>query len=446
MRSYPTSNRILERNRRSIPGGMFSMNRETDPGIVFTKADGALLWDADDNRYIDYHAAFAPFLLGHNHPEVNAAVERVLRDGTSLFGVNTTAMEGELADLICESVPFADQVGVLNTGSEATYQAIRVARAYTSRDHIIVMQGGYNGWHNDVACNLMTPIAEIGPRRSPGEYPVVPISAGIPEAHRGLIHPVNFNDLDSVEHVARLYPVAALITEPILQNIGIVKPQPGYLAGLRQLADRFGFVLIFDEVKTGFRHGLGGYAAIAGVTPDIAVYGKAIGNGYPIAAVAGRRELMELFSHPNPSRRVLLAGTYNGHPVPVAAAIATVRALRANDGAVYTQLEQLGQRFEDGFAEVAKGSGTRLTLVRQGSAFCIYFMDHAPVDWHDIATNHDFGSDVRMRRAMIEHGVFFFPVGTKQCSISAAHTEQMIDETLSCLTQALSQVVQTVAV
>jgi glutamate-1-semialdehyde 2,1-aminomutase len=446
MRSYPQSNRILERNRGSIPGGMFSLNRETDPGIVFTKADGALLWDADDNCYIDYHAAFAPFLLGHNHPEVNAAVERVLRDGTSLFGVNTTAMEGELADLICQSVPFADQVGVLNTGSEATYQAIRVARAYTSRDHIIVMQGGYNGWHNDVACNLMTPIAEIGPRRSPGEYPVVPISAGIPEAHRGLIHPVNFNDLDSVEHVARLYPVAALITEPILQNIGIVKPQPGYLAGLRQLADRFGFVLIFDEVKTGFRHGLGGYAAIAGVTPDIAVYGKAIGNGYPIAAVAGRRELMELFSHPNPSRRVLLAGTYNGHPVPVAAAIAAVSALRANDGAVYTQLEQLGQRFEDGFAEMAKACGARLTLVRQGSAFCIYFMDHAPVDWHDIAANHDFGSDVRMRRAMIEHGVFFFPVGTKQCSISAAHTEQMIDETLSCLTQALSQVVQTAAV
>ena len=163
MRTYPQSNRILERNCRSIPGGMFSLNRETDPGIVFTKADGALLWDADDNRYIDYHAAFAPFLLGHNHPEVNAAVERVLRDGTSLFGVNTTAMEGELADLICQSVPFADQVGVLNTGSEATYQAIRAARAYTSRDHIIVMQGGYNGWHNDVACNLMTPIAEIGP-------------------------------------------------------------------------------------------------------------------------------------------------------------------------------------------------------------------------------------------------------------------------------------------
>ena len=152
-------------------------------------------------------------------------MERVLHDGSSLFGVNTTALEGELAELICESAPFADMVGVLNTGSEATYQAIRAARAYTSRDHIIVMQGGYNGWHNDVACNLMTPLEQIGPRCSPGEYPVVPIGAGIPLAHRELIHPINFNDLDSVEWVARRHPIAGLITEPILQNIGIVKPQ-----------------------------------------------------------------------------------------------------------------------------------------------------------------------------------------------------------------------------
>ena len=439
MRTYPRSNHILERNRRSIPGGMFSLNRETDPGLVFIKGEGALLWDADGNRYIDYHGAFAPFLLGHNAPRVNAAVEGVLHDGSSLFGVNTTSLEGRLAELICESVPFADLVGVLNTGSEATYQSIRVARAFTARDHIIVMQGGYNGWHNDVACNLMTPLKEIGPRRSPGEYPVVPMGSGIPEARRALVHVVNFNDLDSVEYVARRCPIAALITEPILQNIGIVKPQPGYLEGLRRLADRYGFVLVFDEVKTGFRHALGGYAALCGVSPDIAVYGKAIANGYPIAALAGRRELMELFSHPDPRRRVLLAGTYNGHPVPVAAAIATIEALRANDGAIYAHLERLGQRLEDGFGGIAGECGVPLTLVRQGSAFCIYFMDHAPVDWHDLAAHHDFDADLAMRRSMIEQGIFVFPVATKQCSISAAHTEQMIDDTLSLLPLAIAQ-------
>src|SRR5581483_5399892 len=210
---------------------------------------------------------FAPFLLGHNHPQVNAAVERVLHDGASLFGVNTTPLEGELAELICDAIPFADLACVLNTGSEATYQAIRAARAYTSRDHIIVMQGGYNGWHNDVACNLMTPLSQLGPRRSPGEYDFAPISAGIPQSAQELVHAINFNDLASVEYVCERYPVAGLITEPILQNIGVVKPEPGYLEGLRRLADRYGFVLVFDEVKTGFRHALGGYASIAGVKP-----------------------------------------------------------------------------------------------------------------------------------------------------------------------------------
>ena len=439
MRTYPRSNQILEQNRRFIPGGMFSLNRETDPNLAFVKGEGAILWDADGNRYIDYHGAFAPYVLGHNHPEVNAAVERVLRDGSSLFGIGTTALEGALAELICQSVPFADLVCVLNTGSEATYQAIRAARAFTSRDHIIVMQGGYNGWHNDVACNLMTPLEEVGPRRSPGEYPVVPMSAGIPEAHRALVHAINFNDLDSVEYVCRRYPVAALITEPILQNIGIVKPRPGYLEGLRRLADQYGFVLIFDEVKTGFRHALGGYAALAGVSPDLAVYGKAIANGYPIAAVAGRRQLMELFSHPDPRQRVLLAGTYNGHPVPVAAAIATINALRADDGEVYRRLEWLGQMFAKGFSDISKDCGIPLTLVRQGSAFCIYFMDHAPVDWHDIAAHHDFEADLSMRRSLIERGIFLFPVATKQCSLSAAHTEQMVEETLNALSPTITQ-------
>jgi glutamate-1-semialdehyde 2,1-aminomutase len=418
---------------------MFSLNRETDQGIVFVKGEGALLWDADGNRYIDYHAAFAPYLLGHNDPSVNDAVERVLRDGSSLFGVNTTTLEGRLAELICECVPFADSVQVVNTGSEATYQAMRAARAFTSRDHVIVMQGGYNGWHNDVACNVMTPIAEVGPRRSPGEYPVIPLGAGIPEAHLALIHVINFNDLDSVEYVCRRNPIAALITEPILQNIGIVPPQPGYLEGLRRLADRYGFVLVFDEVKTGFRHAPGGYAALAGIWPDLAVYGKALANGYPIAAIAGRRELMDLFSHPDPRRRVLLAGTYNGHPVPVAAAIATIECLRAHGGEIYRHLERLGQLFEDGFASIQESAGIPLTLVRQGSAFCIYFMDHAPVDWHDIAMHHDFAADVSMRRALIDQGIFVFPLATKQCSISAAHTQEMISETLQAISQAVTQ-------
>jgi glutamate-1-semialdehyde 2,1-aminomutase len=205
------------------------------------------------------------------------------------------------------------------------------------------------------------------------------------------------------------------------------------------LADQYGFVLIFDEVKTGFRHALGGYAALSGVSPDLAVYGKAIANGYPIAAVAGRRQIMDLFSHPNPRRRVMLAGTYNGHPVPVAAAIATLNALHANGGEVYCRLERLGQKFKSGFAAIQRECGLPLTLVRQGSAFCIYFMDHAPVDWHDIAAHHDFEADLSMRRSLIERGIFLFPIATKQCSLSAAHTEEMVDETLHALSRTIVQ-------
>ncbi len=437
MRTYPKGAETHARNRRFIPGGVVSVNRATQPEIVFEKAQGQYLWDVDGNRYIDYHAAFSPHFLGHNDPYVNDAVVKVLRDGASLYGAGTTVLEGQLAELMCRCVPFLESVQFLNTGSEATYQALRVARAATGREHIIVMQGGYNGWHNDVACNLMTPVKAIGERVSPGEYPFVPISAGIPEGHRALVHPINFNDLESVEYVCEKYPIAALILEPILQNIGVVLPREGYLQGLRRLADRYGFVLIFDEVKTGFRHALGGYASIAGVRPDLAVYGKAIANGYPMAALGGKDELMRYFVHPDASKRVLLAGTYNAHPVPTAAAIATFERLSMNDGEVYRTVETLGRRIAAGLAKAAAHAGATATVARQGSAFCIYYMDHAPVDWHDVAACHNFEFDEQVRRDLIDAGVYVFPLATKQWSISAAHTAEDIDATVAAVQRAL---------
>jgi len=427
---YPKSSAILENNKKFILGGIASVNRAVQPEIVFVRGEGAYIWDAEGDRYIDYHAAFAPHLLGHNHPAVTAAVQSALREYASLYGSGTTVLEGRLAELICQAAPFVDSVQLLNSGSEATYQAIRLARAATGRDHVIVMQGGYNGWHNDVSCNLMTPLTELGPRRSPGEYPYHAISAGVPQAHRDLIHAVNFNDLDSVEHVCRQYPVSALITEPILQNIGIVHPHPGYLRGLKELSERYGFVFILDEVKTGFRHALGGFAAMASVQPDLVVYGKALANGYPMAALAGKNELMRYFVHPDRDRRVLLAGTYNGHPLPTAAAIATIELLMENQGEVYRHLEKLGARMESGVRKIIQESGITATFVRQGSAFCLYFMNHAPVDWHDILEHHDFEVDAAMRRELVEEGIYFFPLAVKQGSISLAHTEDDVDVTL----------------
>ena len=438
--THSKSHEILNRNRRFIPGGVVSVNRAVEPEIVFSRASGAYLWDAEGNRYIDYHAAFAAHMLGHNDPHVNRAAMHILEESGSLFGAGTTELEGRLAELLCAHVPAIESVQFLNSGSEATAQAIRVARAATGREHIIKIEGGYNGWHDDVCCNLMTPLAKLGPRVSPGDYPYWPISGGIPPAHRSLVHSINFNDLESVRYVCDKYPIAALISEPILQNIGIVKPEPGYLQGLRDLADHYGFILIFDEVKTGIRHAVGGYASLAGVVPDLIVLGKALANGYPISALGGKRGLMDYFIHPDPAKRVLLACTYNAHPVPTAAAIATLERIVAAGGEVHLRLERLGGMMQEGLEEIIGAMSFEAVVARQGSAFCLYFMDHPPRDWHDIAQHHDFGLDRRLRAELVERGVYFFPVPIKQCSLSFAHTESDVEETLFQMKAALRAV------
>jgi glutamate-1-semialdehyde 2,1-aminomutase len=438
MQSGRESKKLLKHNKNYIPGGVVSVNRAIQPEIAFARGKGSRIWDVDGNEYIDYHAAFGPHFLGHNDPHVTEAVIGALREGASLFGSGTTVLEGRLAELICEHVPAVESVQFLNSGSEATYQAIRLARAVTGRDHIIKMQGGYNGWHNDVSCNLMTPLHELGPKRSPGEYPFKAISAGIPAEHQWLVHSINFNDLDSVRFVCEKYAIAALIVEPVLQNIGVVKPEPGYLSGLRVLADEFGFVLIFDEVKTGFRHAIGGFSSISNVTPDLLVYGKALANGYPIAALGGKRDMMDRFIDPVASRRVLLAGTYNAHPVPTVAAIATIERLLVNNGEVYRYTEVLGDMLERGVEKIVAKLGVTAVVARQGSAFCLYFMDHLPCDWHDMAMHHDFSLDTEFRRMLVARGIYVFPLATKQCSLSVAHNRADVEATLAHMEDALA--------
>lgn len=430
---------LLEHNQTYIPGGISSANRAIDPAIAFVKGSGAYLWDIDGKRYIDYHAGFGPHFLGHNCQPVNQAAMEILATGESLFGAGPSVLEGRLAELLCKRIAAVEKVVLLNTGSEATSYAIRLSRAITGRKHCIVMQGGYNGNHDELACNVFNSLEEIGPRVSPGEYPLRPVGAGTTVEDSRLVHVVNFNDLESVRFVCRRYPVGALITEPILQNIGVVRPQPGYLEGLRKLADELGFVLIFDEVKTGFRHALGGYSAICGVKPDLVVYGKAIANGFPLAVVGGKREYMDYASHPDPRRRPFLAGTYNGHPVAVAAAIRTVQYLAEHEKTLYPAVDALGQRLESGMLEIFRRHGIAACIARQGSAFSFYLMEQLPRDLHDIIERHDFQRDLALRRAMIEEGVFFIPIATKQCSISASHTSQDIEFTLHSFERAVAQ-------
>lgn len=427
--SLEKSAEIYKKNRNVIPGGVVSVNRAVAPEIAFLRGQGSRVWDADGNEYIDYHAGFAPYILGHNDPDVNAVVKQVLDGGQTLMGSGTNTWEGRCAELIVEHVPSVEQVMLTNTGSEATFHAVRLARAHTGRNGVIVMQGGYNGWHNDVAVNVMTPLDAIGPRVSPGEYKKVPLSAGIPDHVLDDVHVVNYNDLDSVRWVIENNDIAVVITEPILQNIGIVKPKADYLAGLRGLCTEHGVVLVFDEVKTGFRHAIGGYQSICNVMPDLSVFGKAIANGYPIGAIGGRADLMGYFVHEDASKRVLIAGTYNAHPVSCAGAIGTMEKL-ASDDQNYARLYDLGARMENGLTELFKEFRIEATVCRQGSAFCAYFMDHAPVDWHDVAEHHDFVLDERYRKALITQGIYHFPLATKQGSISLAHTDDDIDLTL----------------
>jgi len=428
--AYPSASAMFKKHKKYIPGGVVSLNRLIDPMRVFVKAKGSRLWDLEGHEFIDYHGAFSPYLLGHGDSDVDNAVIKAIRKGQSLMGAGTTPWEGELAELLVNAVPGMQQVQITNTGSEATFFAIRIARASTEKDGIIIMQGGYNGWHNDVAFNLMDP-AEHFKDWAPGE-PITkrPFSAGIPKAIWKNVHVVQYNDIEAVKILLEKENISGIILEPLLQNIGVVKPRSGYLESLRNLCDQHGALLIFDEVKTGFRHALGGYQSICGVVPDLSTFGKGVANGYPLGVIGGKKKWMEFFNHPEPEKKVLIAGTYNAHPVPTAAAIATLKKLAGEEKKIYAHLERLGSLMEIGLREIFKDKGIPNFISRQGSAFVVYFMEIQPKNWFEIVKNHDFKLDKKYRKNLADQGIFHFPAPVKQSSISYAHSEQDIIETL----------------
>ena len=427
--------RLQDEASRFIAGGVVSLNRKVDPFIAFTRGKGSRIYDIEGQEYIDYHAAFAPHLLGHNNDIVNEAVIENIKSEWSLFGSGTNELEVKLCSLLCEAVPSLELVQITNTGSEATAHAIRLARAYTGRDDIVLMMGGYNGWHNEVARQVTPSIEQLGKRVSPGEYPFIPLSAGIPEQTKRKVHVVNFNDLDSLEYVLKEYPVACVLIEPVLQNIGIVLPHAGYLQALFNLCEQHGALCVFDEVKTGFRTGLGGYQEIAGVTPHLSVFGKAVANGYPLGVIGGKKEIMQLFDAANPEKRVLIAGTYNAHPVSAAAAIATLTLLK--DPGIYRQIEAVCNRLYAGLENLFSEKGIEHIIARNASAFCVYFMEKVPADLHDVLEHHDADFDLRYRRALIRKGIYHIPIPFKQGSVSFAHSEADIDQTLEVTRQVL---------
>jgi len=413
------SKSITERATKVIPGGVNSATRRLSQPYAWEWAEGAHIRDVDGNTYLDYHAAFGPIVLGHNDPTVNAAVAKALT-GPDMVGVGITEQEIMLAEKVVQHVPSAEMALAFSSGSEATYMAVRLARGVTGREKLIKFQGTFHGWHDYLLMNIASPADKIG-KKDPG-------SAGqLADAIDNTII-VPFNDLAATEQAILDHPgqIAAIFMEAIPHNIGCVLPRQDFVEGLRRLCDQHGIVLVFDEVITGFRHGLGGYQSVLGVKPDISTFAKAIANGYPCAIIAGKRELMLQFSTA-PGGKVFVGGTYNGHPVGSAAALATIAALE--DGTVYERTFRLGDRMRAGLAEIAGRLGIEMVSAGFGSVFTPYFMSGKVERYEDLLAN-DTARDVGFRQGMCERGIFMLPMPIKRNHISAAHTDADIDRTL----------------
>ena len=406
------------RAAQAIPGGVNSFTRLLDPPLTWVRSSGAYLWDTGGKKYLDYHLAFGPQILGHNHPVVDQRVREVI-DRIDCIGVGATDLETLVAEKLIEKIPSAEAVLFCNSGTEATMHAVRLARAATERPKLVKFQGCYHGAYDSLLMNVISPANRLG-AKDPG-------SAGLlAQAIEDTIV-LPFNDVPAVEEAFDQYPdqIAAVITEPIPHNIGAVLPEPGYLAALRALTSRHGALLIFDEVITGFRHALGGYQSLCGVTPDLTTLAKAMGNGYPVAAVVGRRALMHRFM--TGGGDVFFGGTFNGHPVGLAAALATIQVLE--DESVHRHVFRLGDRLRRGLGEIAQRHGLVAIAGGFGSVVVLYFME-PPVRSYTDLLRCDGAKYVAFHRGMIEHGCFMLPMNLKRINLSAAHTEEDIDRTL----------------
>lgn len=419
--------RLHEESKQFVPGGLHTAIRVIDPPLCIRRAKGAYLWDEDHRRYIDYHAAFAPIILGHCYHSVVERVVDTIRE-TDLYGVTTTYLELELSKKIVHHVPSVEQVLLCCTGSEATFHAVRLSRAVTGRRKVIKFQGCYHGWHDYVLRNVISAPAVVN-QWDPG-------SAGMLQEAVENTLVCRFNDLDDVEQTLRKNPgeVAGIILEPIPHNVGCIMPKDEFLRGLRRICDREGIVLIFDEVITGFRHHIGGYQSICGVTPDLTTLGKAIANGFPIAAIGGKRELMQRFNT-RVGGDVFFSGTFNGHASCLAAALATIETLEG--GRVHEHIFRLGERMRAGLRQIIKRLGVPAMAAGFGSVFTVYFMEERPIENFDALLANDAGLYVRYRQELMKRGVFEIPMNLKRNHVSYSHTQEDIDWTLGVAEEAM---------
>jgi len=415
------SHDLQRRAEGLFPGGVNSPVRGFrsvggEPPFV-ARAEGAYLFDADGNRYIDYFGSWGPMILGHAFPPAVEAIARAARDSAS-FGASTRA-EGDLAELVMACFPAIERMRFVSSGTEATMSAIRVARAATGRKRIIKFEGCYHGHSDGLLVKAGSGVATLG----------IPGSAGVPEEIAQLTMALPYNDLTAVEAAFAEYPdeIAAIILEPVVGNAGCIAPAQGYLAGLRSITETHGALLIVDEVMTGFRLALGGALELYGVDADLVTLGKIIGGGLPCGAFGGKRRFMELLAPLGP---VYQAGTLSGNPLAMAAGMATVAYLRDHAAEVYPQLEAAAKAASEGVAAEAALAGVPVTLNRVGSMWTWFFTAHPVADYDQAATS-DTAAFGRFHRAMLDAGVWLPPSQFEAMFLGTAHGPAEVEATIA---------------
>ena len=406
-----------------MPGGVNSAARAFGSvggqPIVIDRGERAHLFDIDGNRYIDYIGSWGPLILGHQFPAVKEAVHEAVDRGTT-FGAPTVA-ENELAELVIDAVPSVDMVRLVNSGTEATMSAIRLARGYTNREVVIKFSGNYHGHVDSLLVAAGSAAATLGVPNSPG------VTTGT--SQDTMVLP--YNDVEALESAFNSHgtKIAAVILEPVCGNMGCVVPTSEFLDSARNLTSKFGSVLIFDEVMCGFRVARGGAQELFGVLPDLTTLGKIVGGGLPLAAFGGKREIMQ---HVLPAGKVFQAGTLSGNPIATAAGIATLKSLR--DDPPYEALEKLSLRLADGLMSAANAAGVDHCLQRVGSMMTLFFQPGPVSDW-DSAERSDTDQFAKYFWGLIDRGIYMPCSQFEALFVSAAHTEEDIDHTISMANQ-----------